>query len=177
MVVVVAGTVGACGSSAVRDAPAAVEASGPPFSAEVIRDATGEGRTYRYRVAGNDGRAEQVIRFTEVDLSGALVETTVMNARGEAAGEPRLKRVSWEDLERHAHFPPRTTVVDKPCRTPAGSFECLVYTVRDADGETRFFFAKSLPGAPVRVTADRSGREVMVMELLEHRAGDASSER
>lgn len=173
MVVMIAG----CGSTAPRDEPVAVEASGPPFSADVIRDATDEGRTYRYRVAGNDGRAEQVIRFSEVDLAGAMVETTVMNARGEAAGEPRRKRVTWDELERHAHFPPKTTRAEVACRTPAGAFACLVYTVRDAEGQTRFFFAKSLPGAPVRVTADRGGREVVVMELLEHRAGVPSSSR
>lgn len=162
----------ACGGPAVvDDRPPETASSGPPFTAEKIRDATAEGRTYRYRMGGSEGGAEQVIRFVDVDPDGATFETTVMGDDGSAVGEPRSKRVTWEDLERHAHFPPGTTERETPCQTPAGRFECVVYTVPDAEGTTLFYFARSLPGAPVRVTAKRDGREVMVMELVEHRPG------
>lgn len=162
---------GCGGAATIDDRPVEQPSSGPPFTAEKIRDATAEGRTYRFRVAGNDGRAEQMIRFVDVDPDGATSETTVIGPDGAAVGEPRTRRLSWEDLERHAHFPPGTTERNTPCQTPAGQFDCVVYSVPDAEGTTLFYFARSLPGAPVRVAKKADGRELMVMELVEHRPG------
>lgn len=160
-----------CGGATVADTPRETPSSGPPFTAAQIRDASAEGRTYRFRVAGNDGRAEQVIRFVDLDPDGVTTETTVIGPDGQAVGEPKTKRVTWEDLEHHAHFPPGTTKRETPCRTPAGDWPCVVYTVQDVEGPTLFYFARPLPGAPVRVTRKMGGQERMVMELIEHRPG------
>ena len=56
-------------------------------------------------------------------------------------------------------------------RVTAGTFDCLVYHVKTAAGETRFHFAKLLPGPPILMTRYANDKQVFAMTLIRHRDG------
>lgn len=56
--------------------------------------------------------------------------------------------------------------------TPAGTFDCVVYVVQGTPGEVRtFYFAKTLPGAPVLFFTEKDGKRVMTSTLVDHKPG------
>jgi hypothetical protein len=138
-----------------------------PFSWQQIRAATKNGRNYHYRVevSGKPSK-EHVLRFTKVDDSGAEIATS-----GDA---PR--RVGWPALQQDAEFPKdKLTVREESIKLPSGKFDCVVYEVRGAEGETStYFFAKSLPGAPVLFYTEQGGRRIKTTTLLRHVPGSDS---
>src|SRR5688572_8004110 len=90
----------ACGAppapAAAPEPPAPEAASGDtyptPYTAEQIRDATRPGRAYTWRVEESGKTAiERTIAFTVVDAEGA-----------EITRDGVAKRVTWEELRRHA---------------------------------------------------------------------------
>jgi hypothetical protein len=135
-----------------------------PFTAEQIRDATKNGRTYRYKVeAPNEPPHERTITFRNVDEGGAEVHT---------AGD-KSKRMSWATLQRHSEFPKeKVTTHPEKLKTPAGKFECIVYQVSGEEGEVwTYYFAKKLPGAPVFYYVERNGKRLRTTTLVEHVPG------
>ncbi|HSO38819.1 MAG TPA: hypothetical protein VLT33_40090 [Labilithrix sp.] len=158
-----------------RDAPAASRPSASskgavaaaPFSWEQIRAATKNGRTYRYRVEvpGKPAK-ERVLTFTKVDESGAEI----------FAGGDAPRRMGWQALQKDAEFPKdKLTVHEESVKLPGGKFDCVVYEVRGDAGETwTYFFAKSLPGAPVLFYTEQDGRRVKTTTLLQHIPGKDS---
>jgi hypothetical protein len=135
-----------------------------PFTAEQIRDATKNGRTYRYKVEmPNTPVKEYAITFRNVDEGGAEVT--------QPGAPPR--RMGWLLLQQHAEFPKdKTTTHEEKLKTPAGKFECVVYEVKGENEELwTFFFAKKLPGAPVFFYADRHGKRLRTTTLVEHIPG------
>jgi len=157
-----AATSGSGGGGDTAVAPGEMHPS--PFTAAQIRDATKAGRTYRFKVETPDAPAtERVMTFTKVDAEGAELATS---------GEPP-KRVTWEALRKHAEFPAaNVTVHEEKVTVPAGTFDCVVYVVIGEGGEVRtFYFAKSLPGAPVLFFTNKDAKRVMTSTLVEHRAG------
>lgn len=137
-----------------------------PFTAEQIRAATKAGRTYRFEVEapGKPARVRE-LTFVTVDAEGAEVRATSGDA------EPSSQRVSWESLRQHAAFPKaRVTTHDEEITVPAGTFACVVYVVRDGDKTSTFYFAKSLPGAPVLFFSEVGGVRTETSTLVEHRA-------
>jgi hypothetical protein len=136
----------------------------PPFSAQQIRAATRAGRRYVWRTTTPGGAETMTLRFRAVDDSGATLESDDGRA-------PR--RVTWDELEGHARFPAdRTTRSEDTVEVPAGSFEAWVYETRDPPEVKRTWFARELPGAPVKQEVRRDGVVVFTMELLEHGSGD-----
>lgn len=147
----------------------AVEGDAPtPFSAEQIRAATKVGRRYAWRVE-EEGKppATRVIVFTSVDEEGAVMVAGPDDA-SLAASSP--SRARWDELQKHALFPAAaTSVQDERVTVPAGTFDCRVYTVKDADGTVRrFYFALDLPGAPVLHFTEKDGRRLSTSTLVEH---------
>lgn len=135
-----------------------------PFTAEQIRDATRDGRTYRYKVeVPNEPVREYSITFRNVDDGGAEISSS----------GNKSKRMGWLALQRQSEFPKdKVTTYDEKLKTPAGKFECVVYEVAGDDGETwSFFFAKNLPGAPVFFYAERDGKRLRTTTLIEHIPG------
>jgi hypothetical protein len=135
-----------------------------PFTAEQIRDATKNGRTYRYKVEVPDKPTkEYTVTFRNVDPSGAEVHS--------GAGTP--KRLGWLALQQHAEFPKdKVTTHDEKLKTPAGKFECIVYKVTsDNDEIWTYYFAKKLPGAPVFFYCERHGKRLRTTTLVEHIPG------
>lgn len=135
-----------------------------PFTAEQIRDATKAGRTYEYKVEteGNPP-GKRVMTFVRVDAEGADLVTD--------GGAPT--RVTWEDLRKHAEFPQPVVSTRTESKTvPAGTFDCVVYVVQGTPGEVRtFYFAKTLPGAPVLFFTEKDGKRVMTSTLVDHKPG------
>jgi hypothetical protein len=151
------------GAAAATDKP-----KGPvypaPFTAEQIRDATKNGRTYRYKVEVPDQPAhEYTITFRKVDQAGAEVYS--------GAGTP--KRMGWNILQSQAEFPKdKVKTHDEKLKTPAGKFECIVYDVAGENDEVwTYYFAKKLPGAPVFFYCERHGKRLRTTTLVEHVAG------
>jgi hypothetical protein len=135
-----------------------------PFTAEQIRDATKNGRTYRYKVeVPNKPTREYAITFRKVDEGGAEVFN----------GTDTPRRTGWLALQQHAEFPKdRVTTHDDKLKTPAGKFECIVYEVEGDDGDVwTYYFAKKLPGAPVFFYVERNGKRLRTTTLVEHVPG------
>lgn len=151
-----------------KDGDAPDKPKGPtypaPFTAEQLRDATKNGRTYRFKVEmPNKPTREYVITFRNVDASGAEIHQ----------GSDHVKRFGWLGLQRHAEFPKdKVTTHDEKLKTPAGKFECIVYEVKGEDDELwTYYFAKKLPGAPVFFYVERHGKRLRTVTLVEHIAG------
>lgn len=151
-----------------KAAAAAEKPKGPvyaaPFTAEQIRKATKEGRTYRFKVEMPDkGASEYAVTFRNVDRDGAEI----------AMGGDKSKRLSWRALEQQSEFPKDqvATRADK-IKIPAGKFDCVVYEVKAEDGEVRtYFFAKKLPGAPVFFFVERDGERLRTTTLVDYLPG------
>ena len=135
-----------------------------PFTWEQIRAATKSGRTYRYRVEmpGKPAR-ERLLTFTKVDDDGCEIFT--------GSGEP--KRKGWVSLQKDEEFPKeRSKTYEESIKIPGGKFDCVVYEVRGKDGEvSTYYFAKSLPGAPVLFWSEVDGKRVRTTTLLQHIQG------
>ncbi len=141
-----------------------------PFTAAEIRDACRPGRTLRFRVerAGADP-AVRVVRYVSADAEWSEQEAWVEDPDGQALGEPERRRSTWLELQEHASFPRASTVRgEEAIHLPAGTFDCLRYARRDEDGTWRFWFARDLPGQPVRLEQEIHGAIVFSMTLLEH---------
>lgn len=135
-----------------------------PFTAEQIRAATKNGRTYRYKVEmPGKPTKEYAITFRNVDEGGAEIHS----------GGGAAKRMSWQALQQQSEFPKdKTETHDEKLKTPAGKFKCVVYEVAMEEGEVwTFYFAKDLPGAPVYFYAERNGKRLRTTTLVEHIAG------
>lgn len=138
-----------------------------PFTAEQIRGATKEGRTYRYKVETPDKpTTEYAITFRSVDDLGTELQT----------GGDQAKRMSWKALQQNSEFP-RDKVVTRPdkVKIPAGKFDCIVYEVTADDGEVwTYYFAKKLPGAPVFFYVERDGERLRTTTLVQHLPGSSA---
>lgn len=139
-----------------------------PYTWEQIRAATKSGRTYRYRVEmpGKPAR-ERVLTFTKVDDDGCEIFA--------GGGEP--KRKGWVSLQKDAEFPKdRVKTYEESVKLPGGKFDCIVYEVRGKDGEvSTYYFAKTLPGAPVLFWSEVDGKRVRTTTLLQHIQGKGAA--
>ena len=72
----------------------------------------------------------------------------------------------------HASYPAVTTRIDEDeVDLPGGRLACLRYTVEDGHQTSTSWFARSLPGPPVKVIKTLSGRVVQTTELVLRRPG------
>jgi hypothetical protein len=148
-----------------------------PFTAAEIRDATRPGHRLRLRLeASGEEPVLRVTRFVETDDGGAVQESQRFNAAGEPVDEPIRRRSSWLDFQSHASFPAATTTsAEETIELEFGRFDALRYTVVDGNREERYWFARALPGMPVR-TEDWEGGELrFAMTMLEHLPGGDES--
>ncbi|MCA9584450.1 MAG: hypothetical protein KC657_03745 [Myxococcales bacterium] len=136
----------------------------PPFTAEQIRAATKLGRTFKYRVEGGGEKKERVLTFTKVDDAGAEIYT---------GGDRPTKRIGWIVLQKHMEFPQdHATTHEEVTKTPAGKFNCVVYTVTGDDDEiSTYHFAKELPGPPVLFFVSKGGKRLRTNTLIAHIPG------
>lgn len=141
-----------------------------PFTAEEIRDEWTVGLTLK--IASTTLEGETVERWTVVaaDDEGADIEYVMLDAEDNAIGEPRVEHAGWIELRDHASFLAASSRRKEVTRdTALGRLDGWLYTVEEANGDnvTEFFFAKSLPGAPVHVRMARGDELLMEMRQLE----------
>lgn len=190
----------ACGA-AIRPLPSGE----PPFSAEQIRAATPEGRRYRYRIE-QPGKPPfiQLMEFVKVDARGATLRQRSMADQGHAALRPRPGAdpdpkadpnaagaptdaevrsetahapVTWTELAEHGRRSASDPAVTFARITvPAGTYDCLRYTIKRGRVITRSWFALSLPGSPILQEVLRDGRRTFRMLLLDHHPSDAGDD-
>jgi hypothetical protein len=135
-----------------------------PFTAEQIRDEWVEGLTVVMRSVGPEGESRQRWTVVDADETGAVIEFTPIDAKGEAAGAPRTERSTWNQLRDHATFAASSATREVVTReTPLGKYEGWLYRVPDPEQGTltEFFFASELPGAPLVMRVSREGRTLM----------------
>ncbi|MDP9272615.1 MAG: hypothetical protein M3O93_03645, partial [Chloroflexota bacterium] len=123
-----------------------------PFTADEIRAGCQPGRTLRTRVvrAGQD-EVVHVTRFVSADAEGAEQESWEETPEGTRLSDPQRRRSTWLGFQEHASFPAATTeVAEEEIEIPAGRFACLRYTSRDGESVSTFWFARSVPGMPLR---------------------------
>ena len=154
-----------------------------PFTAAQIREATQQGRTYRFKteMLGQPPHTQQ-IEFIAVSPTGCTTKNQRFDLEGKPVGGAGVAQATWDDLVKHAAYPAASTSIsDEPCETPAGKFSCKIYVVRTQDNGVKLvrkvWFAKSLPGAPVKTVVERGGAVVMRMTLQSHTPGAAAAPR
>lgn len=146
-----------------------------PFTADEIREASPAGRTYRFKLDGEEAKGAHVeMEFVEADEDGCTMERRLYDAKGEIIGEAERKESTWEELMRLASYPKdATTIAKAKVVTPAGEFDGVVYTMTEIKNGrtlvTRASFATSLPGAPVKLEREKNGRLLEAMILESHR--------
>ena len=81
---------------------------------------------------------------------------------------------TWLDLQAHASFPAaQTTIEPEALDTPMGTSTCLRYTVREGATVDTFWFAKELPGMPVKSTTEQEGRLTSTVTMVRNSVGMA----
>lgn len=155
-------------------ATAADEANGEerlptPYSADEIRDEWVEGFTVEMLRTVPDGEVRERWAVVAADDDGVDIRFNALDADGQPAGEGVVRHSSWEELRDHASFPADRAERERSTReTPLGVLDGWLYTVHDPDAGTvtRFFFADSLPGAPVWMEVTRDGEPELTLEQV-----------
>lgn len=157
-----------------------------PFTAEQIRNGCPDGRVVVYRVAHRSAKpVEEMWRFDKGDEKG--VEFTLSNhtVDGKALGTPTTSRRWWTDLQQHASYPKEATTIEDTVLEVAGKrYACWLYTQqllpggesRDPDktqsaqvNKEETWFAKALPGPPVKKLIHMGGALIHDMLMHENR--------
>jgi hypothetical protein len=145
-----------------------------PFSAAEIRAASRLGRTVRQviEVEGSPP-AVRVQEFIEVDDEGATRLVYGFGPDGSAEAATR-SRATWLELQRHASMPIETTTIDEVVLdSPMGPLDCLRYTSLDGDAVDVFWFARTMPGMPVRTERIENGKVVERVTMLANEIPEA----
>lgn len=130
-----------------------------PFSAEEIRAACAPGRSNTYLVE-KAGADPYLMRWEFVDGDDEWGESQrwTETPSGERRDEPASSRARWTEFQGHASYPAATTKVSPVALSiEAGEFECWLYTTEEEGSTTRAWFARTLPGPPVRVVEEAGG--------------------
>lgn len=141
-----------------------------PFTADEIRAGCPAGRTIRLRVeVVGETPFERVSRFAECDDAGATLERSRLSLDGVPLAEPEADRLTWRDLQAHASFPADDTTIEiERIETAIGELDCLRYTVRRGATDEVFWFAKDLPGMPIRSLTRTDGQVVTTVTVVDN---------
>ena len=160
----------ACGPG--EKAPATPQAGEPtasaPYSADELRESSRTGRRYEWNadVPGKP-REVRVITFVRVNKGGAETENVTLDAAGHMVGEPIRGSATWQELRDHAAFPAsHVAVTEETITVPAGTYPCKLYTVTDGAKVSRFWFANTMPGPPVKLVITEAGVAKETRELI-----------
>jgi hypothetical protein len=137
-----------------------------PFSAAEIRDAFVLGRIVRSLMTRGGGEPVVHVRKNlAADDEAGTYEVWTEAPDGTRQSEPEQGRSTWLDLQRHASMPADATTIEPlTFEVPMGRYEGLRYTRIDGAKTDTFWFAMSLPGAPVRIEY-RVGDEVVFSSI------------
>jgi hypothetical protein len=146
-----------------------------PYTAEQIRKASTEGRTDTFRIEkAGEKPWTHTIKFLKGDREAAEVESWNTADDGKVLGKSKDRQL-WVDFQAHASFPELDTkITEETIEVPAGKFDCWLYTVQKREGDVatvRLWFAKKMPGPPVKMTSEQGNKVVFSMTLTEHKDG------
>ena len=144
-----------------------------PFTADEIRDACPSGRVGVLRVTEADGTtSHRAYRFLEAGPEGVRFGGSPSDPQGEPLGPLRDRVCTWLELQGHASYPAAATRIEEDeVDVPAGLLDCLRYTVEDGGEVSTMWFARSIPGPPVKVVETVDGRVTQTTELVLHLPG------
>jgi hypothetical protein len=166
-------SLGACGGSAPPAAAPSADVPAPyPFTVAEIRAGCPLGRVVEYRVekAGAPASVERW-EFTPLDDQTVKVVTTDFDAAGNPSGAPQTETDKWTDLHEHGRFPQSaTTISNESLSLPAGTFDVMKYVVTKGDTVKTVWFARTLPGPPVKLEIAKGGQVVMAMTMEANRS-------
>jgi hypothetical protein len=147
-----------------------------PFTADEIRAGCQPGRTIRSLVVQpNSDPIMRVTRFVSSDAEGAEQDSWEETPDGVRRGEPKRRRSTWLEFQEHASFPASTTErAEEEIEIPAGRFDCLRYTTRQGESVQTFWFARSVPGMPLRFEERVGGELVYSSTAIENVPGGAA---
>lgn len=142
----------------------------PPFSASDIRDATSGGRRYTWRTIFHGETTFRSVVLLDVDDRGFVMRSALaIDEEIHLTEEP----ITWETFAAQAYFPIDGTEISAAwVDLPAGAFDAMVYEVEHPIGTVKtYWFARDLPGSPVRLEHREHGELIRTMELVDHRPG------
>ena len=142
-----------------------------PFTADEIRDGCPDGRLIRLLVETDGGEPFlRTNRFIDGDDEGATLESQRLALDGTPLADGEATRVTWRQLQAHASFAAATTRrTSETIDLELGSLDCLRYTAVDGAEVSTFWFARSMPGMPVRYQSEEGGRVTSRVTMLENR--------
>ena len=139
-----------------------------PYTAEQIRQGCRTGRkiTWRHSPIGQPS-FQQTFVFEESTDEGTRLAVTTYDMEGNRKGETQRAESKWPELQAHASFPVgMTRIQEEDQETPMGIHACFLYIVTTPDGRvSRFWFAKALPGPPIRMESRKDGRMLHAMTM------------
>jgi hypothetical protein len=148
-----------------------------PYTAEQVRAGMPAGTVLRTVVEPSGKpptvRVMTVLEHTE---TGAVMENRSEDGAGKALVPPMRKEMPWEKLRDLSSYPlAKTTIAETVLETPAGRFDAWLYTVRDTvsgegGGVSRIWFARDLPGPPLRTERESGGKRFLRAVLVERRS-------
>jgi len=147
-----------------------VEMLPTPFTAEQIRAEWVEGLRLTMRRWALIGERLERWRVVAADAEAVEIENATVDADGTVVGEPVTRRSTWNQLRDHASFSAAAATRSRVTRSTAlGELEGWLYAVTgpDAGMTSEYFFADSLPGAPVEMTAWQDGQKVFELEQVD----------
>jgi hypothetical protein len=141
-----------------------------PFTAGQIRSEWVTGFRLTMRRWTPTGETLERWRVVAADAEGVEIENATIDADGNVVGEAVIRRSAWTELRDHASFSATSATRSRATRaTPLGELEGWLYAVAgpEAGMTSEYFFADSLPGAPVQMTVWQSGQKVLELEQLD----------
>jgi hypothetical protein len=153
-----------------------------PFTAAEIREGSPLGRTVRQRIE-EAGSADALLvqQYVAVDEESGTRLVYALESDG-TRRDVRRSRSTWLELQGHASMPRSTTTIEAvTIETPMGPLDCLLYTAVDGEEVARFWFARAIPGMPVRTERRVGGvlvdRVTMLSSGIEPLQDDADGPR
>jgi hypothetical protein len=150
--------------------PHVLEAGHAPtaFLADEIRMGSPVGRTIRLLVEVDDSEPFiRVQRYVWTNERSATTERWQETVNGARVGEIEERDISWRQLQARSSFPAEQTSIEADTiETPLGIMDCLRYTVREGETVKRLWFARHLPGVPVKVVVKEQGRLISTVTMV-----------
>jgi hypothetical protein len=164
---------GACGGTQAPSASSMPpdDAAPYPFTSSEIRGGCPQGRVveYRFEKEGAPSRGERWA-FAPIGDDRVAITTTPLDAEGSPAGAPETETAKWTELHEHARFPrAATTIAEESVTVPAGTFAALRYSVAGGKDAKTVWFAKSLPGPPIKMQVEHGPQIVLTMTMQSNR--------
>ena len=126
------------------------------------------GRTVRLLVEVDGSEPfVRVTRYVWTNVRSATTERWRETVDGTRVGRVEERDVTWRQLQANASFPAdRTTIEPDTIETPLGTMDCLRYTVREGETVKRLWYARHLPGMPVKAIVREEGRTISTVTMV-----------